>query len=62
MNELLATGRAYIEFARETVFPHAEETPGWAGDYAEMAGVTMDRGHIDRLETSLDEASARFDA
>ncbi|SEW03292.1 hypothetical protein [Halobacterium jilantaiense] len=54
-SELLATGREYIQFAREVVFPHAEANPDWAGEYGKVYQLDIDREYIDELETHLDD-------
>ncbi|SEW03309.1 hypothetical protein [Halobacterium jilantaiense] len=57
-SEVLATGREYIQFAREVVFPYGEANPDWAGEYGKIYQLDQDREFIDELEAVLDEFEA----
>lgn len=60
-SELVATGREYIQFARDVVFPHGEANPEWAGEYGKVYQLDQDREFIDELEAALDEVAGEFD-
>lgn len=62
VGEIQQTGREFVDFARNVVFPYAEENPLWAREYGASQGVAGDRPHIDDLEETLDEVAEAFDS